>query len=120
MNRAAFLMILFAVCPLIAADKDWVPSKVVAIKGKQVDDLTIKERTYEIFEHDVKPEWGYKAPQQDNFVVIHPKKERKNAPLYVVLHSAGHDVISCVKCTRMVGNHDIYHTPDLYKPEISL
>jgi len=112
MNRAAFLMLLFAVCPLVAADKDWVPSKVVAIKGKQVDDLTIKERTYEIFEHDVKPEWGYKAPQQDNFVVIHPKKDRKNAPLYVVLHSAGHDVISCVKCTRMVGNHDIYHTPD--------
>jgi hypothetical protein len=74
MNRAAFLMLLFAMCPLIAADKDWVPSKVVAIKGKQVEDLTIKERTYEIFEHDVKPEWGYKAPQQDNFVVIHPKK----------------------------------------------
>ena len=76
MNRAAFLMLLFAVCPLIAADKDWVPSKVVAIKGKQVEDLTIKERTYEIFEHDVKPEWGYKAPQQDNFVVIHPKSLR--------------------------------------------
>ena len=112
MNRPAFLMLLFAVCPLVAADKDWVPSKVVAIKGKQVEDLTIKERTYEIFEHDVKPKWGYKAPQQDNFVVIHPKKDRKNAPLYVVLHSAGHDVISCVKCTRTVGNHDIYHTPD--------
>lgn len=112
MNRAAFPLFLLMVYPLLAADNDWSPRKVVEIKGKQVEDLTIKERKYEIFEHDVKPEWGYKSPQQDNFVVIHPKNDRKNAPLYVVLHSAGHDVISCVKCTRTVGNHDIYHTPD--------
>ena len=112
MNRTAFLLLLFTAYPLVAADMEWSPRKVVEIKGKQVEDLTIKERSYEIFEHEVKPEWGYKSPQQDNFVVIHPKKDRKNAPLYVVLHSAGHDVISCVKCTRTVGNHDIYHTPD--------
>ena len=34
------------------------------------------------------------------------------SPLYVVLHSAGHDVMSCVDCSVTVGNHDIYHAPD--------
>jgi len=24
----------------------------------------------------VKPEWGYKAPEQDTFILIHPKNER--------------------------------------------
>jgi len=44
--------------------------------------------------------------------VVHPKSDYKAAPLYVVLHSAGHDVISCLQCTREVGNHDIYRSPD--------
>ena len=38
-------------------------------------------------------------------------RRRPNAPLYVVLHSAGHDVHSCLACTTKVGNHDIYHSP---------
>jgi acetyl esterase/lipase len=70
------------------------------------------DRELEVFHHGVKPAWGYAAPQEDTFVVIHPKEARENAPLYVVLHSAGHDVLSCVKCTAQVGNHDIYHSPD--------
>ena len=28
------------------------------------------------------------------------------------LSAAGHDVLSCVKCTAQVGNHDIYRSPD--------
>ena len=79
------LILALAAClPLPAAQEDWNPTR----------DLTVKGRHYEIFQHGVKKEWGYKAPQQDIFIVVHPATERKNAPLYVVLHSAGHDVIS--------------------------
>jgi poly(3-hydroxybutyrate) depolymerase len=68
-------------------------------------------RKLEVFQHGVKPEWGYAAPQRDTFLVLHPKQPRRGAPLYVVLHSAGHDVHSCLACTTTVGNHDIYHAP---------
>ena len=69
-------------------------------------------RKLEVFTHGVKQEWGYAAPQRDTFLVLHPKQARANAPLYVVLHSAGHDVHSCLECTKTVGNHDIYHSPE--------
>ena len=92
--------------------KDWPPARTATLRGKTEADLTINGRSCELFEHGVKPEWGYPAQQRDAFVVIHPKRERKNAPLYVVLHSAGHDVIKCVSCTREVGNHDIHRSPD--------
>jgi predicted esterase len=69
------------------------------------------ERKLETFKHGARPEWGYFAPQQDTFLVLHPKEARQHAPLYVVLHSAGHDVNSCLACTTTVGNHDIYHSP---------
>jgi poly(3-hydroxybutyrate) depolymerase len=68
-------------------------------------------RKLDTFQHGVKKEWGYAEPQRDTFLVLHPKQERANAPLYVVLHSAGHDVHSCLACTAQVGNHDIYHSP---------
>ncbi len=73
---------------------------------------TINGRAMETFQHGVKPEWGYAAAQEDSFVVVHPNTVRENAPLYVVLHSAGHDVFSAVNCTSTVGNHDIYRAPD--------
>ncbi len=69
------------------------------------------ERKLETFKHGAKSEWGYSAPQSDTFLVLHPKQMRSNAPLYVVLHSAGHDVHSALACTAQVGNHDIYHSP---------
>ena len=69
-------------------------------------------RRLEVFTNGVQAAWGYAAPQKDAFLVLHPKQERKNAPLYVVLHSAGHDVYSCLKCTLTPGNHDIYHAPE--------
>ena len=68
-------------------------------------------RNLEVFKHGIKKEWGYAAPQRDTFFVLHPKQAAANAPLYVVLHSAGHDVHSCLDCTTTVGNHDIYHSP---------
>ncbi len=69
-------------------------------------------RKLETFKHGTRKEWGYAAPQQDTFLVLHPKLARPGAPLYVVLHSAGHDVYSCLACTTTVGNHDIYHSPE--------
>jgi len=97
-------------CALLAASlvpPDWTPTKDA--KGR---DLGPIGRSFDVYQHDIKPEWGYAAPQKDVFVVVHPKEDHKNAPLYVVLHSAGHDVLSCVKCTAEVGNHDIYRSPD--------
>ena len=40
------------------------------IHGLPAEDLTINGRAYDLFEHGVKPEWGYKDPQQDSFVVV--------------------------------------------------
>jgi len=112
MENVWFAWSLLAVLPLVAAGNEWPPATIPAIQGTAVADLTINGRPAEIFQHGVKPEWGYQAPQQDTFIVVHPRPERKNAPLYVVLHSAGHDVVSCLLCTRDVGNHDIYRSPD--------
>ena len=106
MKTALFALLILVSLPLRADDKAWTPTKVAS------KETTVNGRATETFEAGVKPEWGYAAPQQDTFVVIHPKVDRKNAPLYVVLHSAGHDVMSCVDCTRTVGNHDIYRSPD--------
>ena len=112
MKRAWIALLLAASLPLFAEEKDWPPAKDLTDKGKRLKNPTASGRQLEVFQHGVKPEWGYKAPQRDTFVVIHPKKAQEQARLYVVLHSAGHDVISCVQCTRTVGNHDIYRSPD--------
>jgi poly(3-hydroxybutyrate) depolymerase len=105
--KTVWLSLLLAVTSTLhAQDAPWAPAKDAP------KDAVINGRATETFEAGVKPEWGYAAPQQDTFVVIHPKQDRKHAPLYVVLHSAGHDVMSCVNCTKTVGNHDIYRSPD--------
>ena len=106
MKPALLVLLLIASSTLHAQETAWAPTKDAS------KDAVINGRAMETFEAGVKPEWGYAAPQQDTFVVIHPTVDRKNAPLYVVLHSAGHDVLSCVNCTRTVGNHDIYRSPD--------
>ncbi|KAB2660523.1 MAG: hypothetical protein DVB31_13990 [Verrucomicrobia bacterium] len=98
--------------PVTTATADWSPVRDTTFAGKPTDELAINGRSYEVFRHGVRPEWGYPAPQEDTFVLVHPKKERRNTPLYVVLHSAGHDVMKCLQCTREVGNHDIYRSPD--------
>lgn len=79
-----------------------------------VKDGRVNGRVLEFFHHDTLPEWGYTAPQEDTFAVIHPKNEQpgRDYPLYVVFHSAGHDVYSVLFCIQFKGNHDIYHAPD--------
>ena len=104
MRKFSVALLLLLAFSLRAAE--WNPVKVTTKES------TLNGRAVETFKHDVKPEWGYAAPQKDSFVVIHPTTDRRNAPLYVVLHSAGHDVFSCVNCTKTVGNHDIYRSPD--------
>ena len=106
MRNVWLVLYLLVSSSLRAEDTAWVPTKNAS------RDAVISGRSMETFEAGVKPEWGYEALQQDTFVVLHPTEDRKNAPLYVVLHSAGHDVMSCVNCTRTVGNHDIYRSPD--------
>ena len=75
-------------------------------------DGILKGRTLELFHHGTVEEWGAKQPQTDSFAIIHPKNKKRKHGLYVVLHSAGHDLYSCLGCTVYKGNHDIYHTPD--------
>ena len=115
MNRmplGVLTLLLTTVLPLLAAENVWNADTAPKLKAGDFPDLLINHRPVEVFQHGVRPEWGYKQPQQDTFIVVHPKSARTNAPLYVVLHSAGHDVVSCLKCTRTVGNHDIYRSPD--------
>jgi len=103
-----FLFIIWSIAILgYAEDKKWNP---VLVPEKK-EGLINSDRKLEVFEHGIKKEWGYEQPQTDTFIVIHPEKPKKFAPLYVVLHSAGHDVFSAVECTKQVGNHDIYHSP---------
>lgn len=66
------------------------------------------------YRHGIRAEWKCINPKQtDVFTVMHPKTgQAEGLPLYVVLHSAGHDVFSCMECTKKPGNHDIYHAPD--------
>lgn len=108
MNKVLVVLLACAVVPLMGAEAVWTPVKDVA----RAQGLVFGGRAVEVFTHGVKPDWGYQMPQQDTFVVVHPKSDHARAPLYVVLHSAGHDVISCVKCTAKVGDHDIYHSPE--------
>lgn len=73
----------------------------------------LTERKLELFHAASLPEWGYAEEQTDTFGVLHPCEECKaeKYPLYVVFHSAGHDVYTAIACTWQHGNHDIYHAP---------
>jgi poly(3-hydroxybutyrate) depolymerase len=99
---ATGLALAFAVAAC-AETTEWRPEKQ--------KESVFTGRKLEVFKHGIKKEWGYAAPQRDTFLVLHPQQARPHAPLYVVLHSAGHDVHSCLACTTTVGNHDIYHSP---------
>ena len=71
-------------------------------------------RTLEYYHHGSDPAWHAENPQQeDAFAVMLPKAgPRAGAPLYVVLHSAGHALQSCLDCVQHKNNHDIYKAPD--------
>lgn len=104
MKRAMILGLVLAIAAIARAQTaDWPPQreKESEFGGQKL----------ETFKHGIQKEWGYSSPQRDTFLVLHPKQTRAKAPLYVVLHSAGHDVHSCLACMATVGNHDIYHSP---------
>lgn len=71
-------------------------------------------RRLEFFKSISDSEYGYSEEHKDTFAVHFPKDydENKKYPLYVVFHSAGHDIYSVLSCVLFPGNHDIYHTPD--------
>ncbi len=109
MSRPFSIALNTVACLLLAAttapgqEPGWPPVKT--------KDGEFTGRKLETYHHGVRPEWGYEKPQRDTVLVLHPKEAKPNAPLYVVLHSAGHDVHSCLACTATVGNHDIYRSP---------
>lgn len=107
LTRRLFLAV--ACCLLgncVQAQNSWEP--------KLQKTETFTERQLEWFTHGSAPEWKAVNPAQtDTLAVLHPKTgDAAGLPLYVVLHSAGHDVRSCLECTKTRGNHDIYHAPD--------
>lgn len=71
-------------------------------------------RKLELYQQDSLPEWDYEKPQTDTFAIYYPKDyDPENIyPLWVVFHSAGHDVYSTIECIKQEGNHDIYHVVD--------
>ena len=80
-------------------------------KIKPIKNGISSKRELEFFHHKSVREWGGKD-QVDSFAVLHPTRHARKHGLYVVLHSAGHDLYSCLGCTFMPDNHDIYRTPD--------
>ena len=104
MKKAMIVGLVLAIAAMARAQTaDWPPQR-----DKESE---FGGRKLETFKHGIQKEWGYATPQRDTFLVLHPRQARAKAPLYVVLHSAGHDVHSCLACTAAVGNHDIYHSP---------
>ncbi|MBT7981838.1 MAG: hypothetical protein HN584_04670, partial [Akkermansiaceae bacterium] len=93
MKNLILLIVALTTAPFITKANDWIP----ALDPTKAKGLIDSERKLEVYRHGIKKEWGYSTPQEDTFIVIHPKTKLENAPLYVVLHSAGHDVFSCVK-----------------------
>ena len=73
----------------------------------------LTDRKLELFSAPSLPEWGYAEPQTDSFAVLHPQDSEvaERYPLYVVFHSAGHDLYTALACTWQENNHDIYHAP---------
>ncbi|QDU26890.1 hypothetical protein ETAA8_19740 [Anatilimnocola aggregata] len=106
------LVICLALTALTTASRQTASAQTADWPPNKEKETEFGGRKLDTYQHGVQKEWGYSALQRDTFLVLHPKQARTNAPLYVVLHSAGHDVHSCLKCTATVGNHDIYHAPE--------
>lgn len=74
---------------------------------KVVGEQTIEKRNVIRYEHDSIKPWGYKKAQKDYFYVVPAKSGIKNAPLRVVLHSAGHSGDKVLK--DAFKHHDWFH-----------
>ena len=55
-----------------AQEEKWAPEKV--------KESEFTGRKLDTFRHGVKKEWGYASPQQDTFLVLHPKQAKAGAP----------------------------------------
>ncbi len=87
---------------------------VSGVKFSPKKDAVLNGRQLEFFHHR-SPSARDGSPQTDSFAVLHPLRRRRKHGLYVVLHSAGHDLFSCLGCVMYPHNHDIYHPPeDMY------
>ena len=76
-------------------------------------------RLVETYRHGIDGAWGYPTSSQDFlFHVVHPVKPGARAPLYVVLHSAGHTSWTALEAgfrqspDGTYNDHGLYHAPD--------
>ena len=100
-----------ATCPFADANLVPVMQKMSAGEGlflAKADSLTGLRRV----ERMVKTygrECGYDTPVREVHIVQHPVpgKDGIGCPLYVVLHSSGHDADKALDCTFTPGNHDM-------------
>lgn len=110
--------------------KDYDIGKLPALDAAAIFDATAKiegavdwmsvpgevnGRRIERFDEEfAKGEFGYAPVAEEMYLVQHPlpKFDGPGRPLYVVLHSAGHNAANALNCTFTPGNHDIYRAPD--------
>lgn len=106
-----------AVTPAQALADDaaaWPPAPCDAPAGLE----KAEGRKVDSFRHGLRKEWGYQAKEKLPLFVVHPKTDREGAPLYVVLHSAGHNAESSIKSgfirspDGVYNDHGLYHAPD--------
>ena len=107
-----------AVAPLPAAaaevTTDWPPAPCDAPAGMDKAD----GRKIDSYRHGVRQEWGYAQKKDFPLYVVHPKTDREGAPLYVVLHSAGHNEQTSITAGYQrspdgaYNDHGLYHAPD--------
>jgi len=84
------------------------PAGLDKVDGRKIDS----------YRHGLRKEWN--SPPKGSFPihVVHPRNDREAAPLYVVLHSAGHNAESCIKAgyerspDGAYNNHGLYRAPD--------
>ena len=141
------LLVAVTALSIYATQPQGVPEKsafdLPAIKV--VNESKIGGRKVIRYEHDSMNQWGYKTPQKDFFNLVPPTKPATDAPLFVVLHSAGgngnealpavckpHDrnfygdescYVLCPDCASNKndwwwGNVEITGNPDLYRNDL--
>lgn len=54
-----------------ASGEEWKPEKV--------KESEFTARKLDTYQHGVKADWGYAAPQRDTFLVLHPQQTRQQA-----------------------------------------
>jgi poly(3-hydroxybutyrate) depolymerase len=141
------LALLAFICFTLSVDVLAQEAKALPVP-EIVSKQTIDGRRVIRYEHKSNKQWGYNKTQKDYFYVVPAKSKIKNAPLRVVLHSAGHSGdkvladafkhhdwfhyygsedyhILYLDCRKNKitdwwwGYHEIRRHPDLYKNKLS-